>query len=244
MPILSVHARWLQNGTSVAGGHEYGGASNQLAYIGGFVVDDDGTVVIADICNNRIMQWKVGDMNGKVVAGGNGGGSRMDQLTHPGRVLIEQETNSLIICDYGNKRIVRWSLRNGITQGEVLLSNTCCSGLAMDDQRYLYVSNCAKHEVRRYQIGDKYGTRVAGGNDNGTGLNQLNIPLSVVVDRQQTVYVSDYGNYRVMKWNKNATEGIVVAGGQGNGTALTQLSGPTGLFVDTLGYRLCCRYAQ
>ncbi|CAF2990084.1 unnamed protein product [Rotaria sp. Silwood2] len=181
------------------------------------------------------MQWKMGDMNGRIVAGGNGEGSRVDQLAHPGNVLIEKETDSLIICDSGNERIVRWPLRNGTTQGEVLLNGTCCSGLAMDDQRYLYVSSCEKHEVRRYRIGDKNGTLVAGGNDKGADLNQLNMPLSIFVDRQQAIYVSDYGNHRVMKWNKNATEGIAVAGGQGNGTALTQLSGPTGLFVDTLG---------
>ncbi|CAF4676364.1 unnamed protein product, partial [Rotaria magnacalcarata] len=34
----------------------------------------------------------------------------------------------------------------------------------MDEQRYLYVSDVGKHEVRRYNLGEKNGTRVAGGN--------------------------------------------------------------------------------
>ncbi|CAF4263364.1 unnamed protein product, partial [Rotaria sordida] len=174
----------------------------------------------------------MGDTNGQVVAGGNGEGNRLDQLNYPTDVLIDKETDSLIICDTG--RVVRWSRRSGTTQGEILIDNIEPYGLAMDDQRYLYISDTDKHEVRRYQIGDKNGTIVAGGNGEGAGLNQLNFPTYIFIDQQQTVYVSDNNNHRVMKWNKDAKEGIVVAGGQGQGNALTQLSNPRGLFVDTL----------
>ncbi|CAF4226096.1 unnamed protein product, partial [Rotaria sordida] len=177
----------------------------------------------------------MGDTNGQVVAGGNGQGNRLDQLYRPTDVLIDKETDSLIICDPGNRRVVRWSRRSGTTQGEILIDNINCSGLTMDDQRYLYISDIDKHEVSRYQIEDKNGTIVAGGNGYGAGLNQLNWPDYIFVDQQQTVYVSDNNNHRVMKWNKGEKEGIVVAGGQGKGNALTQLSYPRGLFIDTLG---------
>ncbi|CAF2145426.1 unnamed protein product, partial [Rotaria magnacalcarata] len=105
----------------------------------------------------------------------------------------------------------------------------------MDEQRYLYVSDDGKHEVRRYQLGEKNGTLVVGGNGEGDELNQLNYPRYLFVDRQQNVYVSDQNNHRVMKWNKGAKEGVVIAGRQGKGSALTQLNDPSGLFVDTLG---------
>ncbi|CAF1492887.1 unnamed protein product [Rotaria sordida] len=175
------------------------------------------------------------DWKGQVVAGGNGKGNRFDQMYSPTDVLIDKEMDSLIICDADNQRVVRWSRRSGTTEGEILIDNIWCQGLAMDDQRYLYISDTAKHEVRRYQIGDKNGTIVAGGNGNGDDLNQLNEPRYIFVDQQQTVYVSDNYNHRIMKWNKDAKEGIVVAGGQGRGDALTQLNRPQGLFVDTLG---------
>ncbi|CAF3740766.1 unnamed protein product [Rotaria sp. Silwood1] len=177
----------------------------------------------------------MGDTNGQVVAGGNGKGNRLDQLYGPTDVLIDKETDSLIICDWVNGRVVQWSRRSGTPQGEVLIDSINCYGLAMDNQRYLYISDIHKHEVRRYQIGDKNGTIVAGGNGEGASLNQLNYPTYIFVDQQQTVYVTDNDNHRVMKWNKGAKEGIVVAGGQGEGNALTQLSYPKGLFVDTLG---------
>ncbi|CAF3361221.1 unnamed protein product [Rotaria sp. Silwood2] len=174
--------------------------------------------------------------NGQVVAGSNGPGNRLDQLHGPTDVLIDKQTESLIICDRVNRRVVQWSRRSGTTEGNILVNNIACRGMAMDDQRHLYISDIVKHEVRRYQIeGDKNGIIVAGGNGKGADLNQLNWPTFVFVDRQQTVYVSDKDNHRVMKWNKGAKEGIVVAGGQGEGNALTQLYSPQGLFVDTLG---------
>ncbi|CAF1525010.1 unnamed protein product [Rotaria sordida] len=163
----------------------------------------------------------MGDTNGQVVAGGNGQGNRLNQLDRSTDVLIDKETDSLIICDRWNRRVVRWSRRSGTTQGEILIDNIWCYGLAMDDQRYLYISDTDKHEVRRYQIGPKNGTIVAGGNGKGAGLNQFNYPTYIFVDQQQTVYVSDRDNHRVMKWNKGAKEGILVAGGQGQGNALT-----------------------
>ncbi|CAF1456650.1 unnamed protein product, partial [Rotaria magnacalcarata] len=114
------------------------------------------------------------------------------------------------ICGSGNLQVVRWSRRSGTTKGEILIDNIDCYGLAMDEQRYLYVSDWIKHEVRRYQLGEKNGTLVAGGNGQGDDLNQLYTPTYLFVDRQQNVYVSDYNNHRVMKWNKGAKEGIVV----------------------------------
>ncbi|CAF5056151.1 unnamed protein product, partial [Rotaria socialis] len=92
------------------------------------------------------------------------GGIGLNQLQYPTDVLIDKETDSLIICDAGNRRVVRWSRRSGTTQGEILIDNIYCFGLAMDDQRNLYVSDVAKHEVRRYQLGEKNYTLVAGGN--------------------------------------------------------------------------------
>ncbi|CAF4235331.1 unnamed protein product, partial [Rotaria sordida] len=63
----------------------------------------------------------MGDTNGKVVAGGNGKGDRLDQLNYPTGVLIDKEKDSFIICNGGNRRVVRWSRRSGTTQGEILV---------------------------------------------------------------------------------------------------------------------------
>ncbi|CAF1975696.1 unnamed protein product [Rotaria magnacalcarata] len=233
---IPANAKWSQNGVTIAGGHGRGDATNQLNYPQGLFVDDDQTVVIADHENHRIIQWKNGDTtNGQVVAGGNGRENGLNQLNGPRDVVIDKETDSFIICDRGNDRVVRWSRYSGTKQGEILVDNINCYGLAMDEQRYLYVSDYGKHEVRRYQSGEKNGTLVAGGNGQGDELKQLNMPTYLFVDRQQNAYVSDRNNNRVMKWNKGTKEGIVVAGEQSAGSTLSQLYYPSGLFVDALG---------
>ncbi|CAF2072178.1 unnamed protein product, partial [Rotaria magnacalcarata] len=121
---MPANAKWSQNGVTIAGGHGEGGATNQLFYPYGLLVDDNRTVVIADYWNHRIIQWKNGNTtNGEVVAGGNGQGKGLNQLDQPSDVLIDKDTDSLIICDKGNYRVVRWSRRSGTTKGEKLIDN-------------------------------------------------------------------------------------------------------------------------
>ncbi|CAF1236993.1 unnamed protein product [Rotaria sp. Silwood1] len=233
---IDIHpnATWSKNGITVAGGNSQGSETNQLSYPWGLYIDEDQTIYVADLFNHRIMEWKSGATNGKVVAGGNGEGKGAHRLNGPRDVIINKENDSLIICDYWNKRVVRWPRRNG-TRGETIISNIACYGLTMDDNGSLYVVDEGKHEVRRYKIGDTQGTVVAGGNGEGNRLDQLSSPQSVFVDRDHSVYVSDWGNHRVMKWEEGATQCIIVAGGQGEGNSLTQLHGPNVIVVDQLG---------
>ena len=155
MLTLPTNARWSQNGVTVAGGNGYGNALNQLNCPFGLDIDDDNqNIVIADCENHRIVEWKMGPSNGKVIVGGQGQGNRLDQLNWPTDVLIDKETNSLFIADRGNRRVVRWSRRQETTQGKVIVDNIGCFGLPMDHRRCLYVSDFGKDEVRRYTIGD------------------------------------------------------------------------------------------
>jgi DNA-binding beta-propeller fold protein YncE len=231
---VTSNACWAQHGITIAGGHGQGDGLQQLDRPLGLVVDDDDTVFIADAGNNRIVAWKKGDNEGHMVAGGQGEGNGLHQLNNPTDILIDKETTSLIICDWMNRRVVRWPLNNG-TQGEILINNIGCSSLATDKQRCLYVSDYEKHEVRRFARGNMKGTVVAGGNRKGDQLNQLNGPHYILVDEEQSVYVSDCSNHRVMKWLKGAEEGIVVAGGRGRGKELTHLNYPQGIWVDEMG---------
>ena len=207
---------------------------NQHAHPTSIIADDDNTLYIVDTWNHRIMAWKEGETEGRVVAGGNGQGHLADQLNTPTDVLIDRETDSLIIADRGNRRVVRWPRHNGTT-GETIISDVGCYGLAMDQCESLYVVHHGQLEVRRYEMGREQGTIVAGGNGSGDRLDQLQYAKYVFVDRDQAVYVSDWNNHRVIKWKKNATKGIVVAGGQGVGNGLTQLSCPNGIVVDESG---------
>ncbi|CAF3395453.1 unnamed protein product [Rotaria socialis] len=100
---ISVNAKWTQNGVTIAGGDGGGDATNQLYCPEGLFVDDNQTVVIADFYNHRVVQWKKGNTtNGQVVAGDKGQGNGLNQLDRPNNVLVDKETDNLIICDPAN----------------------------------------------------------------------------------------------------------------------------------------------
>lgn len=78
----------------------------------------------------------------------------------------------------------------------------------MDNQGVLYVSDCERHEICRYEpLDEREGVIVA-------GLNQLNDPRNIYVDvdddDHKSMYVSDIGNHRVVKWMENAREGVLI----------------------------------
>jgi hypothetical protein len=85
---------------------------------------------------------------GQVVADEDGQANRTDQLKNPRDVTMDKMTDSRIICDSGNHRVVRWSRRN-TTNGQTIISDIDCHSLVMDNNGDLYVSDCMEHDVRR-----------------------------------------------------------------------------------------------
>lgn len=222
-----------QKEITVAGGHGLGSRANQLSYPWGLYVDDD-RIYVADYSNHRIVEWEFGATSGKVVAGGNGQGAQANQLNGPTDVIVNKKTNSLLICDRGNRRVMQWPRQNG-TVGKKVISGLNYVGLTMDTDGDLYISDTYQHVVTRGGVNKASRTVVAGANRKGCGKNQLSSPEYVFVDENHSVYVSDWNNHRVMKWAKSAKAGIVVAGGHGPGNALTQLFHPAGVAVDHSG---------
>ncbi|CAF1310054.1 unnamed protein product [Adineta steineri] len=224
--------KWKQNAITVAGGSGCGQKSNQLNNPIGISVDEKKNISVADCHNDCIVEWKCNANEGQIIAGGNGKGNRMDQLNFPTDMIVDQQNHSIIIADSVNRRVIRWFNQNQ----QILIENIDCCRLATDKNRFLYVSDYKKNEVRRWKIGEcNEGIVVAGANGKGDRVNQLDCPNFIFVDEDQSVYVSDRNNHRVVKWRKDAKEGRVVAGGNGQGRNLNQLSYPSGVIVDHFG---------
>ena len=133
----------------MASGNGHGNASNQLNWLCGLYIDDNNqSIVIADSKNNRMVERKMGEKNRKVIASGREQGNRLDQLNWPTDVLIDKESNSLLIADWTNRRALRWYRCQGRTQGDAIFDNTSCSRLTTDHERYLYVSDLVENVVR------------------------------------------------------------------------------------------------
>ncbi|CAF5059411.1 unnamed protein product, partial [Rotaria sp. Silwood1] len=78
--------KWMEGakqGIVVAGGQEKGNDLTQLSYPLGVVVDQLGTVYVADWENNRIVRWPKGATQGTVIVGGKGSGEQSNQLNGP-----------------------------------------------------------------------------------------------------------------------------------------------------------------
>ncbi|CAF1043336.1 unnamed protein product [Adineta steineri] len=219
-----------QYAITVAGGNEAGHKLNQLSQPRGIFIDTDKSVYIADFLNDRIVKWKLNSYNGQIIVGGN----QYNQLNHPTDIIFDNKNNSFIISDNTNKQVIRYFDKNQTNQ-QILVSNINCSGLTIDKNGSIYVSDCENNEVRRWKQGDKKGELVAGGNGKGNHLNQLSFPTNIFIDEDYSLYISDSSNHRVMKWKKDAKEGIVVAGGNSRGNSLKQLANVEGVIVDRLG---------
>ncbi|CAF4267198.1 unnamed protein product, partial [Adineta steineri] len=225
--------KWKQNAITMAAGNGQGQKLSQFNCPDGIFIDKNKNIFITDSWNDRVVEWKHNAKEGQITVGGNGQGNRMDQLYFPTDMIVDQQNHSIIIADYGNKRVIQWMNQNQ----QILIHNIDCWGLAMDKYGFLYASDQEKNAVRRWKMGEynNEGIVVAGGNGRGNQLNQLNSPTFIFVDEDQSIYVSDHINHRVMKWRKDAKEGTVAAGGNGQGENLNQLFSPQGVIVDDLG---------
>ena len=47
--------------------------------------------LVAEFANNRVVRWRAGAREGEVVAGGNGSGDRLDQLSRPWGTAVERD---------------------------------------------------------------------------------------------------------------------------------------------------------
>ncbi|CAF1538987.1 unnamed protein product [Adineta steineri] len=79
---------------------------------------------------------------------------------------------------------------------------------------------------------------VAGGNEEGQNLNQLNSPVGMFIDKNKNIFIADRDNHRIVEWKCNAKEGQIIAGGNGEGDRIDQLYCPTDVIVDQQNYSI------
>jgi len=87
------------------------------------------------------------------------------------------------------------------------------SGIYVDvtDKNTLYIADSRNHRIQKWRAGAKEGVTVAGGNGDGSELNQLNGPNSLLVDPiTKAIYVADGDNNRIVRWLQNDTQGQII----------------------------------
>ena len=247
--------KWAPGATTgvvVAGGNGAGAGLNQLNYPDGISIDGSGNMYIADTNNHRVMKWIPGHAEGVVVAGGNDSNAThhdaLNQLYFPAAVSFDSDGN-LTIADTRNHRVVKWAADANITtdSGVVVAGGSQGSaddqldvptGVSLDSNDNVYVSDRMNHRVMKWVPGATTGVVVAGGNGAGAELNQLDQPdgiITVNIGGDLYIYISDAHNHRIVRWKDGAyvDGGVLVAGGNGSGTNANQLNTPFGLTLDS-----------
>jgi sugar lactone lactonase YvrE len=204
------------------------------------VILPDGTTFVLDKDNNRVIKYAPGDtagVAGEVVAGGNGAGGGLHQLSAPEGLAVDGSGN-VYVADTGNDRVVRWA--PGATQGEIIggypgadqLSGP--SDVVVGEDGTVYVVDTGNHRVVSYPAGvvNATGTVVAG--ECTSDYNCLDSPRGIAVDGDGALYIADTGNERIVRCEPGGVC-AVAAGGNGAGTARGQLNGPVGVSVDGQG---------
>lgn len=178
----------------------------------------------------------------QIVAGGNGSGSALNQISAPYGMALDKD-GAVYVAELGNDRVTKWL--PGSTQGVVVAGGNgrgsgsfqlnMPMGVYVDKAGNVYVSDVGNARVQKFVSGSTSGITVAGANGEGSGFNQLYYPQGLFVDDFFNVYVADQDNHRVVKWIPGASSGVVVAGGNGQGPAANQLYYPADVFVDKNG---------
>ena len=79
-------------------------------FLDGICIDSEGNIYIAD--GEAIIQWPKDSTDGKVVAGGNGSGTELNQIGSSWAVNIYG--NDMYIADNGNGRIMKWTIGDSV----------------------------------------------------------------------------------------------------------------------------------
>ncbi|CAF1203050.1 unnamed protein product [Adineta ricciae] len=170
----------------------------------GLALDKDGSLYVSDYDTNSVRRWKQEEINGTIVAGGNGRGDSLNQLNFPAFIAIDDNI-TLYISDSRNARVMKW-LKNS-TEGIILngiqnknrVKNP--QGLVLDYFGQLYIADSGNHRILRWNEENQENEIIINVNGYGRWSGYLYMPYGLTFDNQQNLLVNDFGNHRVQKFD-------------------------------------------
>ncbi|CAF1202632.1 unnamed protein product [Adineta steineri] len=175
--------------------------------------------------NNKYQQFAV------TVAGGNGKGDQLNQLSDPLGICIDDD-KSIYVADSENHRIVKSELNSKTGQitaggnGSGNQNNQLHgpTDIIFDKQNnFFIISEWENKRVIRYFDPKLTNPQIIISNITCYGLT---------IDKNRFIYASDWENHEVRRWKQGDRKGELVAGGNGQGNHPNQLNGPTKIFID------------
>jgi sugar lactone lactonase YvrE len=268
-----------QGGSFITNTTNKGGISaSSLNSPAGGVFDKNGNLYMADQSNNRVLYYPAGSTTATRVYGQGGsfatntankGGVSAKSLYGPYTVALDGSGN-LYVPDCNNNRVLYYPMgsttatrvygqggsftTNPANKGGISAKSLYCpSGIAVDKNGNLYISDADNSRVLYYPAGSTTATRVYGqggsfttntANKGGISAISLSIPGLITLDGNGNLYVVDYENHRVLYYLSGSTTAIRVYGQSGSfttnivnkgGISAKSLYYPWGIAVDGSG---------
>ena len=137
-------------------------------------MDKDESLYVSDSNKNEVKRWKKGDMEGTIVAGGNGKGNNLNQFSCPTYIFVDEDY-SLYVSDRDNHRVMKWTkdategivVAGGNGQGNRSRQLSFPYRVIVDRLGQIYVADKDNHRVMCWSKGAKEGITVVGGNGRG-----------------------------------------------------------------------------
>ncbi|CAF0889087.1 unnamed protein product [Adineta steineri] len=165
-------------------------------------------------------------------------GSNLTLLSQPIGMYYDGPSNMLVVADFGNQRILRFSITNPPTVATVIAGSNGqgCNmnqfywpnGIGVDSSGQLYVADFFCNQVVRFPSNSNSTT-------SGTLLGSVAVAALISINQlTNDIYVASYNDNAIYKFVGGSGPSVVAAGGNGNGNASNQLSGPNGVYYDYL----------
>ncbi|CAF1532573.1 unnamed protein product [Adineta ricciae] len=175
----------------------------------GLAIDQDGTIYVSEYYNDIgiVKRFKDGDLDGEIIAGGNGRGNHSNQLMAPSYRFVDHDY-SVYISERENTRISKWlkDAKEGIVVsgpsfGGNMRQMRYNRGFTLDCFGHIFIADSWNNRIVRWSKDLHDVMVILGGYGWGRKLHELNRPDDVVLDRQGNLYVVDTNNHRVLKFD-------------------------------------------
>ena len=186
--------KWLKDDTK-------GETILQNILCGGMALDNEGSLYIAIDQEARVLKWPAN----QTVAGGNGQGAALNQLSNPLDVFVDSNY-SVFVVDYSNYRVMKWVV--GTNQGVIVAGGNRQgnhtnqldrpASVIVDHMGSVYITEIGNNRVVRWLKDADDGSIIIGGRVLCVG--SIISPEGLAFDRQGNLYVADSANYRIQMY--------------------------------------------
>ncbi|UJR20466.1 hypothetical protein I4U23_023595 [Adineta vaga] len=196
---------WQSNakqGAIVAGGNGNGDRLDQFGWISSMLLDsEDGSLVVCDSRNRRIVRWPQGATNAKILR---------NNLSCSGIAFDSQ--GLLYVVENDKHRVTRWIVGANLTLDGIVAGNNGKgnglhqlnepSNVFVDEKQTVYISDFSNDRIVKWTKDSSEGILIG----------KIRYPRGIRISSSGNIYAIDGYYSRVIRWTPNDINGTTIIG--------------------------------